>query len=223
MSDLFKIFTSLSGTYLRTEEEARKKLAQCMTELDRRVDTSLIREAMKAAAMALPYRTVLKDAETAGIREALKGMRETLTRQLLTRTPGHSTCPITNEAALMEIEAAQSFLANTDGILDYAEDAPEQPAPAPEPQPAPAPAPVEVPKVTPAQRRTLEAIRDNGVKFQEFSVGTLMVRVERGTKPRRDMVEWVIKQGWAKRDTSHSLFHGQPVVLTRIGEAILAG
>lgn len=81
---------------------------------------------------------------------------------------------------------------------------------------------MKAPKVTAAQKRTLLAIRDNGVTLQEFRVGQTQVSVERGEKPRKDMVEWVISQGWAKQDTSRSLFHGQKVSLTEIGEAILA-
>ncbi|MGO4423014.1 hypothetical protein AB4Z54_31010 [Streptomyces sp. MCAF7] len=45
---------------------------------------------------------------------------------------------------------------------------------------------------------------------------------EAAERPRKDMVEWVISQGWATQDTSRSLFQGQPVTLTDVGEAILA-
>ncbi|MDX3372314.1 hypothetical protein PV387_41185, partial [Streptomyces sp. ME02-6987-2C] len=84
-------------------------------------------------------------------------------------------------------------------------------------------APVKAPKVTPAQKRTLEAIRGNGIKISEFRVGKATVTAEHGECPRRDMILWVIEQGWAVRDQSTSLFQGQAIGLTEIGTAILAG
>ncbi|MEU0060739.1 hypothetical protein [Streptomyces sp. NPDC006334] len=221
---LTEVFESLAESYTTLEENARTKLAKCLTDLTQGVDTSLIRTAMGVAAEALPYRRVLEYAEKVGVRVALTDVRKDLTRQLLSRSAGSSTCQIRNEAARMEVEAAQRFLANTDGLLDRFEDAPieetgEQ-AEA-EVEPAPAPAPVDVPTATPAQKRTLEAIRDNGVAIQELKVGRLQVTVERGERPRRDMVEWVVSQGWAKQAAA-SLYNGQAVTLTGIGEAILA-
>ncbi|KUN32505.1 hypothetical protein AQJ11_02975 [Streptomyces corchorusii] len=223
-ADLAQVFQSLSATYTRREEAARTKLADCLMDLGAAVDTSLVRAAMDAAAEALPFKMVLTHAETAGIREALADIRKQLTRQLLTRSPGSSTCQIRNEAARMEIDAAQHFLATTDGLLERFDDTPaEEATPQAEPEPAPAPAPVDAPKVTPAQKRTLEAIRDNGVKLQEMRVGQAIVQVTNGIKPRKDMVEFAISQGWATKDTSTSLYVGQKVQLTALGEAILVG
>ncbi|CAM5479416.1 MULTISPECIES: hypothetical protein [Streptomyces] len=222
-TSLTQVFESIASTYLSREEVARTKLADCLTDLGQAVDTSRVRSAMEAAAEALPFRQVLAHAETAGLREALADMRKTLTRQLLTRSPGSSTCQIRNEAARMEIDAAQHFLATTDGLLERFADAPAEAIPQAEPEPAPAPAPVDVPKATQAQKRTLEAIRDNGVKLQEMKVGQAIVQVTNGTKPRKDMVEFAISQGWATKDTSTSLYVGQKVQLTALGEAILAG
>ncbi|MGW3445650.1 hypothetical protein [Streptomyces sp. NPDC001076] len=216
-------FESLAESATTREENARTKLAKCLTDLTQGVDTSLIRTAMDAAAEAVPYRRVLEYTEKAGVRVALTDVRKELTRQLLTRSAGSSTCQIRNEAERLEVEAAQRFLANTDGLLDHFEDAPsEETADQAEAEPVPAPAPVDVPTATPAQKRTLEAIRDNGVTLREGRVGQTHVSVERGDKPRKDMVEWVISQRWAKRDNTSSFFYGQKVSLTEMGEAILA-
>ncbi|MGA5599599.1 hypothetical protein ACPCUF_00935 [Streptomyces griseoincarnatus] len=224
--DLHRVFESIAAPKLRAEEAARTRLADSLTNFAYGVDTSLVREAMLKAAIALPYRAVIENAKNHDIREVIDSMRKRLTRQLLTRSPGGSTCQITNEAARMEIEGAQNFLANTEGLLEQAAEAEEaaRETGAPEAD-APAggePAPVNVPKGTPAQRRTLEAIRDNGVKLTEARVGHVRVSVAQGEKPRKDMVEWVIEQGWAKRDTSSSLYEGQAVTLTDLGVAILA-
>ncbi|MFI1703013.1 hypothetical protein [Streptomyces griseoruber] len=219
---LAEVFESLSESYTTREENARTKLAKCLTDSGQGVDTSLIRTAMDAAADAVPYRRVLEYAEKAGVRVALTDVRKDLTRQLLTRSAGSSTCQIRNEAARMEVEAAQRFLQNTDNLLDHFEDAPrEETAEQAEAEAEPAPAPVDVPTATPAQKRTLEAIRDNGVAIQELRVGQRRVTVERGERPRRDMVEWVVGQGWAKQAAT-SLYDGQAATLTDIGEAILA-
>ncbi|MDQ0762027.1 hypothetical protein [Streptomyces canus] len=106
-------------------------------------------------------------------------------------------------------------------LLGHYEDAPNEET-AEQAEAEPAPAPVNVPTATPAQQRTLEAIRDNGVALQELRVGQCRVTVERGERPRRDMVEWVVGQGWARQARNTSLFDGQAVTLTDIGEAILA-
>ncbi|MET7809787.1 hypothetical protein ABZT26_02870 [Streptomyces sp. NPDC005395] len=224
--DLAKTFAETSSYYLRREKNARQRCAQNMANLEERVYAGTIREAMEASAVALPFRTVLDHAEKAGLYEALKDMRAQLTRQLLTRTPGSSTCQITNEAARMDVEAAQSFLQATEGLLEMADDSAAKPAPEPSadptPEPAAQPAPVNVPKATPAQKRTLTAIRDNGVKLQYLLNGRMEVQIESGAKPRKDMVEWVIAQGWAAKGTCTSVREAQPVHLTAIGEAILA-
>ncbi|MBT3167992.1 hypothetical protein HTV80_33625 [Streptomyces sp. Vc74B-19] len=225
--DLHRVFESLAAPKLRAEEAARTRLADSLTNFAYGVDTSLVREAMLKAAIAVPYRAVIENAKNHDIREVIDSMRTRLARQLLTRSTGGSTCQINNEAARMEIEAAQNFLANTEGLLEHAAEAEEaaKETGAREAN-APAggePAPIEVPKkVTPAQRRALEAIRDNGVMLVELRAGRMQVLVKSGDKPRKDMVEWVIQQGWAKRDTSSSLYEGQVVTLTDLGVAILA-
>ncbi|MEH0579067.1 MULTISPECIES: hypothetical protein [Streptomyces] len=222
--DLANYFAALASHWIKAEAAARKKSAENMLDGTKSVDTHLMREAMKASAWALPYRTVLENAETAGIHEALRDMRNGLTRQLLTRAPGSSTCQIRNESARLEIEAAQDFLGNTDRLLDDDETPAEEPAPAVEPQPEPAPSPAKAPKATPAQKRTLAAIRDNGVTLR-WSGHSLksrtMVHVERGDCPRVDMVEWAISQGWARWTSDAPMSKGRGVALTETGEAIL--
>lgn len=54
-------------------------------------------------------------------------------------------------------------------------------------------------------------------------MGRTSIEAERGARrPRKDMVLWVVEQRWAKVDTSTSLYTGQKVTLTELGEAILA-
>ncbi|MFI1956989.1 hypothetical protein ACH46L_03610 [Streptomyces althioticus] len=215
--DLYRVFESLAAPKLRAEDAARARLAECMTDFGRGVDTSLVREAMLKAAIARPYREVLEVALDTGIREAIDRTRKSLARTLLTRAPGSSTCQINNEAARMEIEGAQNFLANTEGLLEHAAEA-EADAPA-----GGDPEPVDVPKIGPVERRTLEAIRDNGAAFWKNRAGGFELWVERGYKPRKDMVEWAVSEGYAERDTTAGgLLTGQAVTLTDLGHDVLA-
>lgn len=137
--DLANYFKALASDRIEEEAKARKACAENMLSGTKAIDTHLMREAMKASAQALPYRAVLENAETAGIHEALRDMRKGLTRQLLTRAMDSSTCQIHNESARMEMEAAQDFLGNTEGLLDHAETPAEEPAPAAEPSRSPPP------------------------------------------------------------------------------------
>ncbi|KUN37714.1 hypothetical protein AQJ30_15635 [Streptomyces longwoodensis] len=220
--DLADIFDGLADHRLRMDVAARARLAEALTDPTRAVDSSLVRDAMQKAANASPYLGVLEIAEKAGLVEALDDMRKRLTHRLLTRGMSSSTCQIHNENERFHLEAAQHFLTDTQGLVEAARAAAAQPAPAGEPEPEPDPAPAPARKVTPAQRRTLEAIRDNGVKLQELRVGQTRVSTERGEKPRKDMVEWAIDEGLAVRDNSRSLYEGQPVSLTPAGDAVLA-
>ncbi|MFF0206404.1 hypothetical protein [Streptomyces althioticus] len=215
--DLYPAFSSLADPKLRAENDARARLAECMTDFGQGVDTHLVREAMLKAAIARPYREVLKVALNAGIREAIHRTRESLARNLLTRAPGSSTCQINNEAARMETEAAQDFLANTEGLLERAAES-EADAPAGDD-----PEPIDAAEIGPAERGTLVAIRDNGAAFWKNRAGGFELWVERGSKPRKDMVEWAVSEGYAERDTAaDGLLTGQVVTLTDLGHDILA-
>ncbi|MBT3167991.1 hypothetical protein HTV80_33620 [Streptomyces sp. Vc74B-19] len=217
--DLFRAFESLAAPKLRAEDAARARLAECMRDFGRGVDTSLVREAMLKAAIARPYREVTETALDTGTREAIDRMRKSLARQLLTRAPGGSTCQINNEATRMEIEAAQNFLANAEGLLEYAAETEEAEADAPA---GGDPAPADAAKIGPVERRTLEAIRDNGTAFWKNRAGGFELWVERGYKPRKDMIEWAVSEGYAERDTTaDGLLTGQAVTLTDLGHDVL--
>ncbi|WP_371099003.1 hypothetical protein [Streptomyces sanglieri] len=216
-------------------EKARQRLVKACEVKGFLQLADLMEAVMVADANAKPWQDLFRRIERHGAREGLAKMREKATEALLYYGVGLSTSLVVNAERLAEQEGLRRLLSATNG-MDIDEDqapagevAPEveaQPEPAPAPeveaQPEPAPAPVEVPQVTPAQKRTLEAIRDNGIKLQEFRVGRTAVGVECGEKPRKDMVLWVIEQRWAKTDVSTSLFTGQKVTLTELGKAILA-
>ncbi|MFJ6561941.1 hypothetical protein ACIQMV_19185 [Streptomyces sp. NPDC091412] len=204
-------------------EDARKKLADACAIKGSNL-THLMNTALVADANAKPWADLFVRIERHGVREGLAKMRQKATEALVDFGIALSTSLVTNAERLAEQDGLRRFLSSTNGMDIDEDQAPaEEAAPEVAAQPEPAPAPVEAPRVTPAQKRTLEAIRDNGVKLSEFRVGQTQVSVERGEKPRKDMVMWVIEQGWAQCDTSRSLFTGQRVTLTKAGEAILAG
>jgi hypothetical protein len=213
------ILTARANSEADAAEKAREQLIKgCEIEgssLDHLMDAVLV-----ADAMAKPWAELMVRIERHGVREGLAKQIQKATEALVSYGISLSTSMVTNAARLHDQDGLRRFLSATHG-MDIEDEAPaEETAPQIEEQPAPAP--VKVPKATPAQKRTLTAIRDNGVKLQEFRVGVTEVSVEDGYKPRRDMVAWVIEQGWAKKDTSRSLFNGQTVSLTDLGDAILA-
>ncbi|KQW13547.1 hypothetical protein [Streptomyces sp. Root369] len=203
-------------------ETARQKLAEACAVKGSQL-TYLMEAAMVADAHARPWVDLFLRIERLGVREGLAKMRAEATEALVSYGIALSTSMVTNAERLYEQEGLRRFLSATNG-MDIEDEAPvEEAAPAAEEQPAPAPAPVDVPKATEAQRRTLLAIRDCLIELQEVRVGQVRVVSNRfDVRPRRDMVEWVIGQGWAARDTSTSLFQGQKVSLAEVGTAILA-
>jgi hypothetical protein len=214
-----RIITNRAEAAADHSATARKRLDEAMkipgAQLDGLMDAVLI-----ADAEAKPWRELLIRIERHGVCKGLAAQREKVLEDLTGYSLSLSTSLVTNAWRLAEQNGLRHFLSATHG-MEIGESEPL--VPAEEPTLEPAPAPARAPKVTPAQRRTLEAIRDNGVKFREFTVKDgLKVGVERGEKPRKDMVEFVIDQGWAQRDATRPLFRGQPVVLTAVGEAILA-
>ncbi|MEU6595293.1 hypothetical protein ABZ923_39885 [Streptomyces sp. NPDC046881] len=218
-----RLITNRAANQAKEAQEARERLIGALQVDGPAHLDSLMREVLKAEGDAAPWRELMERVEHHGVREALAEQRERATTVLLEYGISMSTSPVSNEKNLADHEGHRRFLSYVASWEIEGETPAEEPAPATEEQPAPAPAVVDVPTATPAQKRTLAAIRDNGVKIQEFRVGKATVMVERGERPRKDMVEWVIAQGWADRDQSTSLFAGQAVTLTVIGEAILAG
>ncbi|WTW95429.1 hypothetical protein OG216_19500 [Streptomycetaceae bacterium NBC_01309] len=180
----------------------------------------LMSHQLATAAKARPWSRLLRGIERIGVREARAKERQDALDKLLRYGPSTSSCPVRTAAELVEHDGLRNFLAIIDSIEIDEEVAPAQdPAPAEEP----APEAVDVRKITPGQRRCLEAIRDNGVRLREGSIREGMkVAVECGEKPRKDMVQWAIDQGWAQEDVSRPLFWGRPVTLTGAGEAVLS-
>ncbi|RPK58091.1 hypothetical protein EES44_24475 [Streptomyces sp. ADI96-15] len=218
-STILNRLTSRANHAIEEDEAARTRLTKALA-VDGAPLDGLMDAVLDSAGRAKPWRQLMKRIEKHGVREGLAKQREEATERLLQWGFSLSTSMVSNAQRIAEQDGLRRFLSTTDGMEISADEAPAEEVTA---EPAPEPAPVEIPKATPAQKRTLAAIRDNGVKLQEFRIGRATVAVESGDRPRLDMVRWVISQGWAKADTSRSLFQGQPVALTTVGEAILAG
>ncbi|WP_107422480.1 hypothetical protein [Streptomyces griseus] len=195
--------------------------------------TMAVDSVLTAEAEAAPWARLLKRIDRHGVREGLAAEREKATNDILGFGISLSTSMITNAARLAEQDGLRRFLSATNG-MDIDEAPAEEPAPAPAEEPAPAPAEeaapaeevTEVPKVTPAQKRTLVAIRDGGVTLRwtgHSLKSRTAVSVKCGDRPRVDMVEWVISQKWARYTSNAPMSAGRGVALTAVGEAILAG
>ncbi|MET8746849.1 hypothetical protein [Streptomyces sp. NPDC004728] len=218
------LLNSMAENSFNASEKARQELTKACAVKGFLELAHLMEAVMVADAKAKPWQDLFRRIERHGAREGLAKTREKATEALVSYGIALSTSMVVNAERLAEQDGIRRFLSATNGMDIDEDQAPaEEATPETETQPEPAPAPAEVPKVTPAQRRTLEAIRDNGIKLQEFRVGRTTVEVERGEKPRKDMVLWVIEQRWAKTDVSTSLYTGQKVTLTELGKAILAG
>lgn len=217
-----KFLTMRATAELDAAAKARADLAKAMEVPGSSLD-SLMDAVLVADGKAKPWAQLLARIEKRGVREALAKAREEATSDLIEYGISLSTSMVANAQRLAEQDGLRAFLRGTNGI-DIEDDAPAgDTAPADEEQPTPEPASADIPKATPAQKRTLAAIRDNGIKIREVKVGKTAVTAKRGERPRKDMVEWVVAQGWATQDNSTSLFTGQAVTLTEIGTAILAG
>lgn len=218
------LLTARANSEADAAEKARGQLIRgCEVEgssLDHLMEAVLV-----ADAKAKPWAELMVRVERHGVREGLAKQVQKATEALVSYGIALSTSMVTNAARLHEQEGLRRFLSFTQG-MDIEDEAPtEEVAPQPDEKPAPAPAPVEVPKATPAQKRTLTAIRDNGVtlRWSGFSMKSKTgVYVERGDRPRVDMVEWVIGQGWARYTSQAPMSKGRGVALTEVGEAILA-
>ncbi|MFD0209138.1 hypothetical protein ACFVH9_08370 [Streptomyces hirsutus] len=117
-ASLTQTLTHRANLVLNTEKAARATLAETLADFTKGVDPSAMRRVAEAAAQALPYRMLLEDAEIVGFEKALTTLRKRLIAQLLTRSPGSSTCQFTNEASRLEIEGIQSFLGGTSGLVE---------------------------------------------------------------------------------------------------------
>ncbi|WP_330435840.1 hypothetical protein OIC43_37130 [Streptomyces sp. NBC_00825] len=218
------LLSSMAENSFDASEKARQELTKACAVKGFLELAHLMEAVMVADANAKPWQDLFRRVERHGAREGLAKMRENVTEDLVSYGVALSTSMVVNAERLAEQDGLRRFLSATNGMdIDEGLAPAEEAAPEGEAQPEPAPAPVEVPRATPAQKRTLEAIRDSGIKLQEFRVGRTSIEAERGARrPRKDMVLWVVEQRWAKVDTSTSLYTGQKVTLTELGEAILA-
>ncbi|MFD9422256.1 MULTISPECIES: hypothetical protein [unclassified Streptomyces] len=215
------LLTRQATRHFEQAETARTRLVDLLarhgSQLSMAIDSVLVAEAA-----ATPWVRLMRRIDRNGAREALVAEREKAMNDLLGYGISLSTSLVTNAARLAEQDGLRNFLSTTNGMV-IDEGQVEESTPEAAEEAAPTPEVVEIPKVTPAQMRTLAAVRDNGVTLGEKKVGHLVVRAQRGDRPRVDMVQWVISKGWAVSDASRSLHQGQPVTLTAVGEAILAG
>ncbi|MFF4292127.1 hypothetical protein ACFY0N_00555 [Streptomyces vinaceus] len=220
-----KRLTNRANNAFDEDQETRARLRSALTVDGAQLD-SLMDAALRTAGKAKPWSDLMKRIERHGVREGLAKQRQEATEALLMYGFSMSTSLVANAARLAEQEGLRRFLGSTDGFEVDEDEAPAEAteeAAVPAPQPAPPAEPA--PKVTKAQRRTLLAIRDTNVKFREFTVrdGIKVSSDDPDTRPRKDMVEWVISRRWAKADSSTPLLFGQAVTLTDLGRAILAG
>ncbi|MEU8870473.1 hypothetical protein AB0D24_04770 [Streptomyces javensis] len=206
------------------EATARQRLTEALAGPQASHLDSAMGAVLTAAGIAKPWALLMRRVEKTGVTAALAKQREEATEQLLQYGHGMSTSLITNAKTHAELEGLRRFISSTDTVADEIDD--EAPQPAPESATAePEPKKAELPKATSAQKRTLQSIKEAGVVLSEQSIAKgRRVSVNAGHQaPRRDMVEFAISQKWAKADTTTSLYHGQAVTLTEVGEAILAG
>lgn len=206
-------------------EESRARLIKALEDGGGLHLSGYMEEVLKAEAQFAPWADLLHRIDRHGVRVGLAKQCARVNEALVGHGISMSTSQVTNAARLAEHDGLCRFLGVASGIkVTDDQVVTEEAAPEPEPQPAPAPAPTETPKVTPAQKRTLAAIQTDNIRLQGSITGkSTKVASDKAERPRKDMVEWVISQGWARVDTSCPLYRGQRVTLTAAGEDILAG
>ncbi|CAL9536061.1 hypothetical protein [Streptomyces sp. enrichment culture] len=216
-----KLLTARANNEAKAAREARERLIAGLqvpgSSIDHLMDAVLV-----ADATAKPWAQLMQRIERKGVRAGLAEARAKATEALVEFGIALSTSLVTNAERLAAQDGLRRFLSGTQG-MDIEDDTPEaEEASEVEAQPEPAPAPVAAPKATPAQKRTLAAIRDNGIALY-WKGSKQMLTSLRGEKPRIDMVNWVIEQGWAAKGAPVALNLGHRIVLTEVGKAILAG
>ncbi|MFE4796205.1 hypothetical protein ACFRFL_14075 [Streptomyces sp. NPDC056708] len=222
-----KRLTKRAASAIEESATARKRLTVALAARGAQLD-GLMDAVLVADGKVKPWLDLLKRIDRYGVRAGLAKQREEATEALLQYGLCMSTSLVANAARITEQDGLRRFLSATDtfDITDEPE-VTEEPAPAPEPTEAPTSTPVRKASKapSPAQLRTLKAIRDLGVTLVQFSAREgIKVQVKVGReRPYRDSVELVIERGWAEVDNSAYLFKGRPVTLTPAGEAFLAG
>ncbi|WP_030895952.1 hypothetical protein [Streptomyces sp. NRRL F-5053] len=216
-----KRLTDCAEAHIEADKRARTALAEALATAPATDLTNQIDAAFRESASAKPWEQLMKRVERDGVREGLAAQKTEVLDILLSDGMSMSTNMVANSARLAEQDGLRRFL-DVVGTIDIDDDAPAGTKAAAAPHAAPAETPV--PEATPAQKRTLQSIKEAGVTLQEFSAKNgIKVQTKPGyARPRHDLVEDVIAQGWAQRDITVSLFCGQAVTLTAVGEAVLA-
>lgn len=210
------ILTTLAGSRIESEGKARNALAAEAADMTKALTPYVIREAMQAAADAMPYRILIEDQSDSDPAKVFLKLRRVLTRQLIKATSSTSTCEIANIEDRLKWDGVRRFLQDTAYLVD-ALNIPEGSAPTPEPaKPVPARRP------TAAQRKALELIAAGGVRRTQFGLSNRERIRSEGGVIYADTFEVLLRERWAELDTSKSLFQGQPVSLTDAGRAHLS-
>jgi hypothetical protein len=192
---------------------ARKSLDDALAfqgaQFDHLVDAVLVAEGK-----AKPWADLMKRIERHGVREGLAKQRAAALETVLHYGFSMSTSLVTNAARMADQDGLRRFLDDTDTI-----DIDEEPEATDAASLELEPTVIDGLGTTVAQQElVLAMIRGNGVKLHESGE----VTVEDGSKPRRLMVEFAISKGWARLADSTAASEARPVVLTVLGEAILA-
>ena len=223
-----KRLTNRAETVETYSETARENLDKALAIPGALLD-GLMDAALTAEGEAKPWRALMRRIEHHGVREGL--VRQcTESMEAVMQTESMSTSLVTNAARHAEQNGHRRFLSFTNGFEIDAEPAiaeeptatpVEEPAPAATEEPAPAPT-AKPKKVTPAQMRTLHVIDEGEVTIgQPDFRRPAYVGVKTGfTRPRLDMVEFAIGQGWAT--SVHVSNFSKSVTLTAAGKAIIA-
>jgi hypothetical protein len=221
---------TMAEQYIDGEIKARKAAAADLLDENlggRRIETYSIGKALTWAYEAAPWRELLALAEDKGMADALDTVRRRATKKLTEDAESTSTSALTNEAGRLEREGLRLFLSRTTGWADMireqeaeqAEQAAAEPQAAEVPEKTPAPKTATTP--SPAQLAMLKKIETGQVLIKELGYGRPAAFGPDGRETLR-VLKNCITSGFAKCDTSTSLYHGQKVTLTEAGRAALA-
>lgn len=118
MSAKLDALTILANRAIATEENARKRLAECLMNTQFALIPSEMKVVLEAEAKARPFRRLLAAGEGDALLVELVKVRKYCTSQLLNNGVSTSSCPITNAASLMEQDGMRSFLSLTEMFTD---------------------------------------------------------------------------------------------------------
>ena len=208
-----KRLASRATTAFEEAGAARKRLSHALTFQGANFN-DLMDAVLVAEGKAKPWMDLMKRVDRHGVREGLAKQRSESLEALLHYGFSMSTSMITNTARLADQDGLRRFLDATDTI-EIEEGAEPTDAASLELEPAVIDG---LGTAVAQQAQALAAIRGNGVKLHESGE----VTVEEGGKPRRAVIEFAISKGWARLADSVPAGEARPVLLTVLGEAILA-